>query len=241
MIDQTASADEIKAFNEYLARHPEAVEIYAAQQKISDMLAAIPQFDPPPYLQGKIMAALPPSSRPGRVSWLQAISSWLAPPQWRFAFSLVAGIIVGICAFILFFSIKNLDNLSEDSLIGTALFSTPMQTQRIEHTPIKADIAWHSEPQRLVVKLALEAAEPVTVEFTFNANDLYLNQFYQSAGHLAHPVTFEPGSIKIDTVEENRYFLVFSSRGSVGATVQMSIYYKGELMFTRPFYSLPPD
>ena len=57
-LDQTASTDEVKELQEYIARDGKARVIYETQLQMSDLLQTIPRVDPPKHLPERIMEML---------------------------------------------------------------------------------------------------------------------------------------------------------------------------------------
>lgn len=218
-IDGLSSENERAELRAYLANNPEAQDLHRDLTRISGILNKVHQVDPPPYLRTKILNSLPLSkyARKEKRSPLAAIIRDLVfRPNARYAYAVVAGVVVGILAYaVINRQLGSTMPPEISSLYGTMLSQEALGSLvPAEHVEIDleqahgtVDIKYSNEI--VLVELRLESDQEIEMFIEFDDRDISFAGFRQLDSP-RRTLSIEKSSLRVTNTGNHEYILVFT-------------------------------
>jgi len=243
-IDGTLEPKQRLKLQEYLHTHAEAQTLYDDLLRLSQALAQVEKVEPPMELKQAILREVPAKKLASRkdLSILQSIiGSLAAKVNFKYAYSLSAGIIIGIFVFALVISsVKDLPPWDISKLAGSIFLDSVLDSVQIADQKkfaignAEGTVTIEYARGAVIAEIDLTSRNAIEVTISFDNQNLD----FEGMRQLSHvPKTVEIGESKVRLTQtgEERYYLYFRDKGRNISTLKIHVqtsdnYWEGTLL-----------
>ncbi|MFQ5798291.1 MAG: hypothetical protein ACE5H0_06305 [Bacteroidota bacterium] len=239
-IDGLSTKSESAELSAYLANNLEAQDLYRDLATISRILNNVREVDPPPYLRTNILNSIPSSRytrKEKRSSLSSVIQSLVVGGNARYAYAVVAGVVLGILAYaVISREIDGSSSSEISTLYGTMLSQEASESLEAgEHVEISleqahgtVDIKYSNEI--VLVELSLESDQEIDMVIEFDDGDVSFAGFRQLDSPI-RTLSIEKSSLRVTNAGNHEYILVFSDQTESISPMSLKVFSEGPLLY----------
>ena len=188
-LDNSLSADQKAALDEYLSNHPDAREYFEGLSRAASWLLQIPGADPPPNVKHNVMAAIHKitpitKKRSSLWSWVRDVLQIRI--AWRYAYAFAAGVLCGIAVLAVSLHGPESSTSVDTSLAtGTMVLSrsivefAPVDSTSFQFGSIGGTLETKALDNQVVLRIDVVSRIEITIEVIFDLDDLSFTGLWQ--------------------------------------------------------------
>ncbi|MFQ5824373.1 MAG: hypothetical protein ACE5JB_09990 [bacterium] len=236
-IDGKISHRESVKLKEYLAKNPEAQNLYNDFVNISDILNEVEKIEPSSILKKNILNSIQLNkyTKIEKKNLLQSLIK--VKVNYKFAYSFAAGLIVGLIMFALLINNTSLDIAN---LTGTVILNDTSERYEtagkieINLEGINGTVALKSTKNIILAEIKITTKQEIELAIEFDENDISFNGFRQLTPFVSN-LKIRDNYLKLTNIGESNYNIIFKDETQTVSRMTFKIY-SDTLLYEKTIY-----
>lgn len=249
-IDGVNSPKEAARLKEYLARNPEAQNLYNNLVALANRLKHVKEIEPSPNLKRNVLSSIQLNryaTKEKKYAWSgirDFVQALFGVPSYKVNFKYAYVFALGLMAGVLIFSllsdtshqpaaIDNSDLYGAIILRGTSGSFKDADQVEINLDKVSGAINTKYSQGLVLAELSFKTEQEIELVFEFDENELSFGAFTRLNNQASISVQVNENSLKLMNFGENKYLIVFAKKTQAVAPLKFKIFSDGVSVYEK--------